>query len=222
MHVKQQISPSYIWVIAYFVFTITYFGVMVCSSIQTAAFMIEAPIAHKNTRQWHLCHFRDTQQQIIMVRAISNQMWWPTINIITDNIWMTYGIFSTKVLLWVLECLAGGGVPRVYCTRTFVSPSRQGMQPAQHGAWLWWQGRRGGWSGRNIWCCLVVVWMLVVTQIVLLHRPHVVHPALARQCYEVHDVPYLVNTCCLLHNYTRQDVFTCVQKSHHTPHLSAR
>ncbi|KAK8405206.1 hypothetical protein O3P69_001639 [Scylla paramamosain] len=93
----------------------------------------------------------------------------------------------------------------------------------QRGVWLWWQGRRGGCSGRVIWCCLLGLWMLLMmTQMILLQPPYLDHPALSRRCYEVRGIPYYTNTCCRLHNYTKGDVLSCVGNAHMTSLLSTR
>lgn len=90
------------------------------------------------------------------------------------------------------------------------------MQSTRLSVLLWWQGRRGGWSGRTIWCCLLGAWLLLVmTQVMVLQtRPYIVHQALARECYPGGDGRglQLANTCCRMHNYTNQNVTTCVQK----------
>ncbi|MPC77408.1 hypothetical protein E2C01_071861 [Portunus trituberculatus] len=99
------------------------------------------------------------------------------------------------------------------------------MHWAQRGVWLWWQGRRGGCSGCFIWCWLLGLWILLVTtQIILLQRPYLNHPALSRRCYEVRGIPHyaIANTCCRLHNYTRGDVLSCARNIYKTSLLSAQ
>ncbi|KAG7159089.1 hypothetical protein Hamer_G023176 [Homarus americanus] len=83
-------------------------------------------------------------------------------------------------------------------------------------AWLWWHGRAGGWSGHQIWYCLLIAWIFLTTHVIICTRGSLHHPALQQVCYGHDNDPQTNqphNTCCHLHNYTKDDIITCVQRA---------
>ncbi|XP_071536655.1 uncharacterized protein [Panulirus ornatus] len=90
------------------------------------------------------------------------------------------------------------------------------MAKTLRGPWLWQLRDRKGWCGHQVWYGLLVAWILITAHVTISTRGHLQHPALNQACYDYDQTDpttQLNNICCSLHNYTKRDTMTCIQRA---------